>query len=31
MAEEQEWINLLAEVFDKLAEKHATITYDYGI
>ncbi len=30
MAEEQEWANLLAEVFDKLTEKHATITYDFG-
>lgn len=29
MAEEQEWANLLAEVFDKLTEKHASITYDF--
>ncbi|MDH3277006.1 MAG: hypothetical protein OEM21_02790 [Nitrosopumilus sp.] len=29
MAEEQEWANLLAEIFDKLTEKHATITYDF--
>ena len=28
MAEEQEWANLLAEVFDKLTAKHAAITYD---
>ncbi len=30
MAEEQEWANLLAEVFDKLTEKHASITYDFN-
>ena len=29
MAEEQEWANLLAEVFDKLTAKHASITYDF--
>ena len=29
MAEEQEWANLLAEVFDKLTEKHASITYNF--
>ena len=29
MAEEQEWANLLAEIFDKLTEKHASITYDF--
>ena len=29
MAEEQEWANLLTEVFDKLTEKHASITYDF--
>ena len=29
MAEEQEWANLLAEVFDKLTAKHAAITYDF--
>ncbi len=29
MAEEQEWANLLAEVFDKLTQKHASITYDF--
>lgn len=29
MPEEQEWANLLAEVFDKLTEKHASITYDF--
>ncbi|MFB5632822.1 MAG: hypothetical protein ACE5Q9_05810 [Nitrosopumilus sp.] len=29
MAEEQEWANLLAEVFDKLTEKHAAITYQF--
>jgi hypothetical protein len=25
MAEEQEWANLLAEIFDKLTQKHASI------
>ncbi len=29
MAEEQEWAKLLAEVFDKLTEKHAAITYHF--
>lgn len=29
MNEEQEWANLLAEIFDKLTAKHATITYDF--
>ena len=29
MTEEQEWANLLAEVFDKLTQKHASITYDF--
>ena len=29
MAEEQEWANLLAEIFDKLTAKHASITYDF--
>ena len=29
MTEEQEWANLLAEVFDKLTEKHASITYNF--
>ena len=29
MREEQEWANLLAEVFDKLTQKHASITYDF--
>ncbi len=29
MAEEQEWANLLAEVFDKLTEKHASISYNF--
>ncbi|NNL58813.1 MAG: hypothetical protein HKP31_05055 [Nitrosopumilus sp.] len=29
MAEEQEWANLLAEIFDKLTQKHASITYDF--
>jgi len=29
MAEEQEWANLLAEVFDKLTQKHASITYAF--
>ena len=29
MAEEKEWANLLAEVFDKLTQKHASITYDF--
>ncbi|HJJ21146.1 MAG: hypothetical protein O2834_00780 [Crenarchaeota archaeon] len=29
MAEEQEWANLLAEIFEKLTEKHAAITYDF--
>ena len=27
--EEQEWANLLAEIFDKLTQKHAAITYDF--
>jgi nucleoid DNA-binding protein len=30
MAEQQEWANLLAEIFEKLTEKHASITYDFG-
>ncbi len=30
MAEEQEWANLLAEVFDKLTAKHASISYDFS-
>ena len=29
MAEEQERANLLAEIFDKLTQKHASITYDF--
>jgi hypothetical protein len=29
MAEEQEWASLLAEIFDKLTEKHASITYAF--
>ena len=29
MAEEQEWANLLPEIFDKLTQKHASITYDF--
>ena len=29
MTEEQEWANLLAEVFDKLTAKHAAITYEF--
>jgi|TARA_B100001750_G_scaffold201216_1_gene175848 predicted transcriptional regulator len=29
MTEEQEWANLLAEVFDKLTAKHAAITYNF--
>lgn len=29
MAEEQEWAKLLSEVFDKLTEKHAAITYHF--
>ncbi len=29
MTEEQEWASLLAEVFDKLTEKHASITYAF--
>ena len=29
MVEEQEWANLLAEIFDKLTQKHASITYDF--
>ena len=29
MREGQEWANLLAEVFDKLTQKHASITYDF--
>ena len=29
MAEEQEWANLLAEIFDKLTQKHASIAYDF--
>ena len=27
--EEQEWANLLAEIFDKLTQKNAAITYDF--
>ena len=27
--EEQEWANLLAEIFVKLTQKHAAITYDF--
>lgn len=30
MVEQQEWANLLAEIFEKLTEKHASITYDFG-
>ncbi|GKS66797.1 hypothetical protein YTPLAS73_03440 [Nitrosarchaeum sp.] len=30
MAEQQEWANLLAEIFEKLTQKHASITYDFG-
>ncbi|MBT8242827.1 MAG: hypothetical protein HKO48_02735 [Nitrosopumilus sp.] len=29
MAEEQEWANLLGEIFEKLTQKHASITYDF--
>lgn len=29
MAEEQEWANLLAEIFQKLTEKNASISYDF--
>lgn len=29
MREEQEWANLLVGVFDKLTQKHASITYDF--
>ena len=29
MTEEQEWANLLAEIFDKLTAKHASITYNF--
>lgn len=29
MTEEQEWANLLAEIFDKLTAKHAAITYEF--
>ena len=29
MTEEQEWANLLAEIFDKLTQKHASITYAF--
>jgi hypothetical protein len=29
MANEQEWANSLAEIFDKLTQKHASITYDF--
>jgi hypothetical protein len=29
MAEPQEWANLLAEIFEKLTQKHASITYDF--
>ena len=29
MTEEQEWANLLAEVFDKLTAKHAASTYNF--
>ncbi|MDH3312279.1 MAG: hypothetical protein OEM28_03920 [Nitrosopumilus sp.] len=29
MAEEQEWANLLAEIFEKLTQKHASITYEF--
>ena len=29
MVEEQEWANLLAEIFDKLTQKHASITYNF--
>ena len=27
--EEQEWANLLAEIFDKLTQTHAAITYEF--
>jgi len=30
MAEQQEWANLLAEIFEKLTQKHASITHDFG-
>jgi len=30
MAEQQELSNLLAEIFEKLTQKHASITYDFG-
>lgn len=29
MAEQQEWANLLAEIFEKLTQKHASITYEF--
>lgn len=29
MTEEQEWASLLSEVFDKLTQKHASITYEF--
>ena len=28
-SEEGEWVNLLAEVFERLTDKHASITYDF--
>ena len=28
-SQEGEWVNLLAEVFDRLGAKHASITYDF--
>jgi len=29
MTEEQEWANLLSEIFEKLTAKHASISYDF--
>lgn len=30
MEEQQELANLLVEIFEKLTQKHASITYDFG-
>jgi hypothetical protein len=29
MTEEQEWANLLSEVFERLTQKHASISYEF--
>ena len=29
-SQEGEWVNLLAEVFERLTAKHASITYDFN-